>query len=110
MMMKKIVSGAVATLAVAISAAAFAGTPFSGELTLSKAVAAPSETQVDGITWRCEAEKCVGRTDSRSTLDSQMKECRKVVEALGEITSYRSRGRDMTKSSVVTCNRLGTSK
>jgi hypothetical protein len=87
-----------------------AAPPFTGEAKLAKPVAAPSEVQVDGVTWRCEGDKCQGRADRRSTLDSQIKECRKVAAALGELTAYTSRGREMTKGSVETCNRLATSE
>jgi hypothetical protein len=82
--------------------------PFAGEATLAKALAAPSEVQVDGVTWKCEADKCQGRAERRSTLDSQIKECRKVAEALGELKEYSSRGRPMTKGSVDACNRLAS--
>jgi hypothetical protein len=111
MMSKRFLLGAVAVAAMCASAASMAGAPpFSGEVTLAKAVASASEVQVDGVTWKCEADKCQGKADRRSTLDSQIKECRKVAEALGELVSYTSRGRPMTKSSVETCNRLASSK
>ena len=109
--MKKFLLGAVAMAAMCASTVSMAGAPpFSGEATLAKAVPAVSEVQVDGVTWKCEANKCVGRADRRSTLDSQIKECRKVAEALGELTAYTSRGREMTKGSVETCNRLAQDK
>ena len=110
-MNKRFLFGAVALAAMFASAGSMAGSPpFSGEATLAKAVASPSEVQVDGVTWKCEADKCQGRAERRSTLDSQIKECRKVAEALGSLTSYASRGRPMTKSSVETCNRLASGK
>jgi len=109
--MNKFLLGAVAVAAMCASAVSMAGAPpFSGEATLAKAVPAASEVQVDGVTWKCEANKCVGRADRRSTLDSQIKECRKVAEALGELTGYTSRGREMTKGSIETCNRLAQGK
>jgi hypothetical protein len=110
MKMKREVLGAIATAALCVSGAAMAGGPFSGMATLATPVAAPSETQVDGVTWHCEADKCTGQADNRSTLDSHMKECRKVAAALGELTSYKSRGREMTQSSVKSCNRAATTK
>jgi hypothetical protein len=109
--MKKRVLMSVATMVMCASAASLAGAPpFSGEATLAKAVAAPSEHVVDGVTWKCEGDKCQGRAERRSTLDSQIKECRKVAAVLGELTAYTSRGREMTKGSVETCNRLAADK
>lgn len=100
-----------AAVLMCVSASSWAGTPpFSGEATLAKAVDAPSDVTIDGVTWHCENEKCKGRAERRSTLDSQIKECRKVAAAVGELTAYTSRGREMSKSSVETCNRIAASK
>jgi hypothetical protein len=108
--MKKRFLASFAFVLMCASAGSMAGAPpFSGEATLAKAIAAPSEVQVDGVTWRCQGDKCQGRAERRSTLDSQIKECRKVAAALGELTAYTSRGREMTKGSVETCNRLAVS-
>jgi len=108
---KRFLIGAAIVAAMFSSTVSLAGAPpFSGEATLAKAVAAPAELQIDGVTWKCEGDKCQGRAERRSTLDSQIKECRKVAESLGELTAYVSRGRPMTKNSVETCNRLATSK
>jgi hypothetical protein len=110
-MNKRFLFGAVVAVTMFSSTVSLAGAPpFSGEATLAKAVAAPAEVQIDGVTWKCEGDKCSGRADRRSTLDSQIKECRKVAESLGELTSYVSRGRPMTKNSVWTCNRLASGK
>ena len=79
--------------------------PFYGEAVLATPVGAPKETSLDGVTWRCEEAKCVGTADSWWTLDSHMKECRKVAEALGTLTSYRSRSRAMSPRNVTACNR-----
>jgi hypothetical protein len=109
--MKKRFLMSMAAVLMCASAASMAGAPpFSGEATLAKAVAAPAEFTVDGVTWRCEGDKCKGTAERRSTLDSQIKECRKVAAALGELTAYTSRGREMSKGSVETCNRLASSK
>ncbi|HEY8539677.1 MAG TPA: hypothetical protein VIL28_12480 [Steroidobacteraceae bacterium] len=106
-MKKQILAGAVAAIAMCSSAVSFAAAPpFVGEATLAKPVAEPVEVTIDGVLWRCEGVKCSGRAERRSTLDSHVKECRKVAEVLGELTEYSSRGREMTKGSVATCNRL----
>ena len=108
-MKKRFLMSVAAVLMCASASSMAAAPPFAGEATLAKAVAAPAEVQVDGVTWRCEGVKCIGRAERRSTLDSQVKECRKVAAALGELTGYTSRGREMTKGSVDTCNRLAAS-
>ena len=109
-MNKRFLLGAVSAAVMFASSAMAGAPPFSGQATLAKAVAAPAEMQIDGVTWKCEADKCQGRAERRSTLDSQIKECRKVAESLGELTSYTSRGRAMTKGSIETCNRLASGK
>jgi hypothetical protein len=93
------------TLALPSSAAAAGNRPFRGEAVLAAAVAAPVEKVVEGVTWRCEADKCLGAADHWSTLDSHMKECRKVASVLGELASYRSRGRSLSAKQVGHCNR-----
>ncbi len=48
---------------------------------------------------------CVGVADKKAGLDSLMKECRKVAAAIGPMTSYRTRGLQMSKGSLGVCNR-----
>jgi len=95
--------------AVAICGLAFGGISnaagYSGEATLAEPVAAPSETVIDGITWRCEDVKCAGRSH-RSQVDSQLRECRKLVAALGAVTAFRSRGRSLSTKALAECNGL----
>jgi len=79
--------------------------PFYGEAVLATPVSAPKETTLDGVTWRCEQDKCIGTADLWSTLDSHMRECRKVAAALGTLMSYQSRGRSMSSRNVSSCNR-----
>jgi hypothetical protein len=111
MMKKSVMLKAVAVLALSACAGAWAAAPsFSGDAVLAKPVAAASDQVVDGVTWHCEAAKCAGKAERRSTLDSQMKECRRVAEALGELVEYSSRGRPMSKSAVETCNKLAADK
>jgi hypothetical protein len=75
------------------------------QATLVTPVASPSETDVAGVTWHCEADQCEGKGERR-TMDSYMKECRKVAEALGELSSYTSRGRTMSERDIKNCNKL----
>lgn len=76
--------------------------PFSGEATLATPVATPSENVIDGITWKCEDTRCVGRSP-RASKDSQMRECIKLVLAVGPVTAFRS-GRRMSGKAVEECN------
>jgi hypothetical protein len=96
-----------ATAATLVCGLAFASGPqyFRGEAKLAAAVAAAKDVTVDGVNWHCEGDTCVGEAKNRSTLDSQMKECRKVAAELGTLASYRSRGRDMSSGSVEQCNK-----
>lgn len=110
-MKKSVVLNAVAFLALGLGATAWAASPsFSGAAVLAKPVATPSDTVVDGVNWHCEGDKCQGKAERRSTIDSQMKECRRVAEVLGSLVEYNSRGRPMSKNAVETCNRLATEK
>jgi hypothetical protein len=96
---------AIAAAAAFVSGTAFASPiVFRGEATLAKPVSAPVNATVSGVAWRCEADRCVGQADRYSSLDSPVKECRKVAEALGPLVSYASRGHAMTKGALSACN------
>jgi hypothetical protein len=96
---------AIAAAAVFVSGAAFASpSAFSGQATLAKAVSAPVDATVSGVAWHCEGDKCVGSAERYSSLDNPVKECRKVAEAVGPLSAYASRGRELSKGSVEACN------
>src|SRR5829696_6626500 len=98
--------GAIAAAAVLASGGASAATAsFHGTATLANPAAGVKEATVSGVNWRCEGGDCAAAADRYSTLDSQMKECRKVVAVLGPVASYRSRGREMSKGNLAVCNR-----
>lgn len=84
--------------------AASAG-PYQAEATLATAVQSATDKDVDGVAWRCEGDKCVGKAERRNSLDSYMKECRKVSAALGKLTRFSSRGREMSSPDLENCNR-----
>jgi hypothetical protein len=106
-MRKQVILGALAVCAMSLSGGAFAaGQGYTGTAVLASPVAAPAELVVDGVTWRCEADKCVGRAETRSSLNSFIKDCRKVAEAVGPLVAYTGKGRTATKGEVSTCNRL----
>ena len=79
----------------AIVPAAAAADGYRAEATLATPVQAATEKDVDGVTWRCEHDKCFGKAEKRASLDSYMKECRKVSAGLGKLTRFYSRGREM---------------
>lgn len=95
--------------AVVPAAGAAASGPFQAEATLATAVPSATDKDVDGVSWHCEGDKCVGKAERRNSLDSYMKECRKVAAALGKLTRYSSRGREMSASDLANCNRAAAS-
>jgi hypothetical protein len=104
---KHVILSALAVCAMAVSGATFAASQgYTGTAILAKPVAAPAELVVEGVTWRCEGEKCVGRAEGRTSLNSFIKDCRKVAEAVGPLVAYTGKGRTATKGEISTCNRL----
>ena len=96
---------AIAATAVLASGAAFAADgPFRGQATLANAGSA-KEATIAGVAWKCEGDSCSGFAERRATLDSHVKECRKVASAFGPLTSYRSRGRELSPGNLSACNR-----
>ena len=82
---------------------------YHAEATLATAVASAREKDVGGVKWTCEGDKCVGKADRYSSLDSYMKECRKVSAGLGKLTRFYSRGREMTGGDLKSCNNAAAS-
>jgi hypothetical protein len=106
-MRKHMVLGALAAAAMGLAGTVVAaGIGFTGTATLVNAVASPTQKVVDGVTWDCEGNTCVGRAETRSTLNSFIKDCRKVAEAVGPLAGYTAKGRNATKGEINTCNRL----
>jgi hypothetical protein len=89
-------------------AGAAAAGPYQAEATLATAVQSATDKDVDGVTWHCEGDKCVGKAERRRSLDSYMKECRKVAGALGKLTRFYSRGREMSSQDLENCNRAAS--
>ena len=88
--------------------AASAAGPYKAEATLATAVQSATDKDVDGVKWSCEGDKCVGKADRHSSLDSYMKECRKVAASLGKLTRFYSRGREMSQRDLANCNRAAS--
>jgi hypothetical protein len=102
-----VMASAVAVCTLAMSTLVSAAAPaYTAQAKLATPVTAPSETEIAGVKWRCEGDQCEGKGDRRGSLDSYMKECRRVAEALGELSAYTSRGREMSKRDIQNCNKL----
>ena len=91
------------------AASAAVSGPYHAEATLAAAVQSAGDKDVDGVNWHCEGDKCVGKAERRASLDSYMKECRKVAAALGKLTRFYSRGREMSARDLDNCNRAAAS-
>lgn len=101
-----VMASAVAACTLAVSTLVTAASPaYHAQAVLVTPVATPGETEIAGVKWRCEGDRCEGKGDRRGSLDSYMKECRKVAAALGELSAYTSRGREMSKRDVQSCNK-----
>jgi hypothetical protein len=91
------------------AAPAVAAGAYHAEATLATAVASPTEKDVGGVKWTCEGDRCIGKAERYSSLDSYMKECRKVSAGLGKLTRFYSRGREMTGGDLKSCNSAAAS-
>ena len=90
------VLGAIAAGAVFASGAAFAETG---------AQAPVKAASVVGVAWRCEGDACTGQARRPSAEEGLVRECRKVVAAIGPVNSYRSGERELSPAKVRACNR-----
>ena len=96
---------AVAAAAALLGSAAYAAPPaFRGEATLATPAQGEKTVKISGVDWRCAGPDCVGEGARRSSIESIMKECRKVAAELGPLAAYQSRGRAMTKGNLAACN------
>ena len=109
-MLKLAIAGAMALgTGAVVPAAVAAGGTYHAEATLATPVQSVTEKDVNGVAWRCEGDKCIGKAERYSSLDSYMKECRKVSAGLGKLTRFYSRGREMTGGDLKSCNTTATS-
>lgn len=72
---------------------------------LERALPAATDTEIDGVNWRCTGDKCVGLPVGRRPSSSRMEECRKVAAALGRLSSFSARGKELSKRDLDACNR-----
>jgi hypothetical protein len=74
---------------------------------LERALPATTDTEIDGVNWRCTGDKCVGTPVGRRAVSgTRMDECRKLASALGRLSSFASRGKELSKRDLDTCNRV----
>lgn len=98
------VAGAV--LALAAGGAALAQAPaYQASATLVTPASTPVSATVNGAAWSCAGADCTAMAARYSTLDSVMKECRKVSAAVGPLASYQARGRVLSAGNVSACNK-----
>ncbi|HEY7639966.1 MAG TPA: hypothetical protein VH814_09595 [Steroidobacteraceae bacterium] len=74
------------------------------EASLERPVPAATDTEIDGLNWRCTGDKCVGTPVGRRS-GSRLDECRKLASAIGRLASFSSRGKELTKRDLDSCNR-----
>ena len=72
---------------------------------LERAVPATTDTEIDGVNWRCTGAKCVATPVGGKSLGSGMTECRKMAAVLGRVASFSSRGKELSKRDLDACNR-----
>ena len=72
---------------------------------LERAVPATTDTEIDGVNWRCTGAKCVATPVGGKSPGSGMTECRKMAAALGRVASFSSRGKELSKRDLDACNR-----
>ena len=101
---------AIAVSAAFVSGAAMAAPPsaFNGKATLATPAAPAKEAVVSGVSWKCDGADCAGSAERYSSIDGRMKECKKVVAALGPVTAYQSRGIEMSKGDLSVCNKAAS--
>ncbi len=101
----RVLSAIAASLALLAPLTAYAqSSGFHGQVKLAAAVSQSTTIAVNGVDWRCDGDACAAASDRAPGLDGFMRECRKVVAALGPVTAYSSQGRVMSAGNLVACN------
>lgn len=94
---------AVAAGALLLTAQGAAAAVYRSEAKLAAAPTQPVSATISGASWRCEGDACVGER-TLPTLDSPMRECRKVAAALGAVVSFTSDGQKFDAGDLKSCN------
>lgn len=79
---------------------------YQAEASLQRKLPATTDTEIDGVNWRCTSDKCVGTPVGRKSPGSRLDECRKLAAALGRVASFSSRGKELAKRDLDNCNRV----
>ena len=94
---------AIAAGALLVAAQAHAATVYRSEAKLAAPAAQPAAATISGASWRCEGEACVGER-AIPTLDSPMRECRKVAAQFGPLAAFTSDGQKFSGGDLKACN------
>jgi hypothetical protein len=78
---------------------------YQAEALLERALPATTDTQIDGLDWRCTGDKCLGTPVGRKLPGSRMDACKKLAAALGKVSSFASSGKELSKRDLDNCNR-----
>jgi hypothetical protein len=79
---------------------------YQAEASLQRAVPAATDTEIDGVNWRCTGDKCVGTPVGRRSPGSRVNECKQLAAAVGKLASFSSRGKELSKRDLDNCNRV----
>jgi hypothetical protein len=102
-MQSAILLAAAAAGALLLAGQANAATVFRSEAKLATPAAQPLAATISGAAWRCEGDACVGER-SQPTLDTPMRECRKVAAQMGALAAYTSDGQKFDAGDLKACN------
>lgn len=78
---------------------------YQAEAQLERAQPATTDTEIDGVNWHCTGDKCVATPVGRKSAGSRIDECKKLAAALGRLSSFASRGKELSKRDLDNCNR-----
>jgi hypothetical protein len=78
---------------------------YQAEASLERPVPAATDTEIEGVNWRCTADKCVGTRIGRRASGSRVDECKRLAAAVGKLASFSSRGKELSKRDLESCNR-----
>jgi hypothetical protein len=101
---------ALSAASLSFASAAFAQGAFHGQAKLAAPASAPAAVTVNGVTWTCAGEVCTGEAAHYSSLDNPVRECKQVAAALGQLTAYTARGREVSGGSLKVCNTEAVAK
>jgi len=75
------------------------------EALLERALPATTDTEIDGLSWRCTGDKCVATPVAGRKTGSGLDQCKKLAATMGKVASFASRGKEISKRDLDNCNR-----